>query len=81
MEMGCDGVLEEVNDEITNKDKQRRASTSKLKALGNYFYYGSGEHKAGAECDKISQIGTVPMFLNDDGATENIRGGRGRPEQ
>src|ERR1700719_4506180 len=81
VKVGRDRVLEEMNDEITNKDQQRRASPTKFQTVGNDFNDRGGEHEARAQGDKIFEVRAVPVLLDDDGAAENIRGGRGRPEQ
>src|SRR5271165_3485753 len=81
VEMWCDGVLEEVHQQISAQHEQRTGSTAQLQAFGHHFDQGGGEHETRAQCDEIAEIAAVPVFLHEHRATKNIGGGRSETKQ
>src|SRR5580765_6834838 len=75
VEVGSHGVFEEVNNQISQKNKKRGILPAQFQTCGKHFHQRRSQHEAGPEGNKILQVGTVPVFLNDDGAAEYI--GRG----
>ena len=80
VKMRGDGVLEEMNDQVSEQDQQGRGLSAQLETLGNHLDEGRGQHESRAQRDEVAQIAALPMPLNNDRAAENIGGG-GRQAQ
>ena len=81
MKVRGDGVLEEVNQKVSQQNQESGPGAAQVNAFGHHLHDGSREHEAGAERDEIAQIGAVPIFLNNDGAAENVCARCGEPKQ
>src|SRR6476661_2588771 len=80
MEVGSDRVLEQMNQQITSQYEDRSALASKLQARWEDLYNRGRQHESRTQRHEIFQIGTVPVFLDNDGAAENIGGRRSKPQ-
>src|SRR5437660_8390314 len=78
VEMGCDGVLEKMDDQIAKQNQERRVVSAEFEAGRNNFHQRGGQHESCPKRDEIFQISSLPVPLHDDGAAENI--GRGSRE-
>src|SRR5436853_7705141 len=81
VEMRRHGVFEEVRDQIPGEYEKRGVFFQQLKARGNDFEHGCGQHETGTQRHKILQIRTVPVLLNNDGAAENVGSSSRRAKQ
>jgi hypothetical protein len=81
MKVGRNGMLEKVNDQVAEQHQEGRVSAAELEALGHDFDERRGEHESGAECDKVLEVSTLPISLNDDGAAKHVGAGSGQAEQ
>src|SRR5579864_1925405 len=77
VEMGRDGVLEKMDDQIAKQNQERCIMSAEFEAGGNNFHQRCRQHESCSQSDEIFQISSLPVPLHDDGAAENIgRGGR-----
>src|SRR5512141_114582 len=81
MEVRCDGMLEEVNDEVAEQNQQGCRSPAQFQTLRDHFDKRGGQHKSCAECDEVAQVAPLPIALHDDGAAEDVGGGGGKAEK
>ena len=72
MKMRADGVFEKMNDQVPEQDKKRRALAPHLQTRRDHLDQRRGQHEAGTQSHKVSEVGTFPVFLHDDRAAENI---------
>jgi hypothetical protein len=75
VEVGCDRVLEEVNDEVAHQDQKGGALAAQFQGGWENFHDGSGQHESRTQRYKILEIRTVPVLLDDDRAPEYVGGG------
>src|ERR1700757_337118 len=78
VEMGGDGVLEKMDDQIAKQNQERCIMSAEFEAGGNNFHQRGRQHESCSQSDEIFQISSLPVPLHDDGAAENI--GRGSRE-
>ena len=78
MEVGRDGVLKEVNDQIAQKNKKSRGASAQFEAFGNHLDQSCCQHESRAQRDKVAEVTPLPMPLHDDGAAEDIGRGGGQ---
>src|SRR5439155_16137124 len=81
VEVWRNGMLEEVRHQISGKNKDGSIFFTQVKAGGDNFEHGGGQHESGAKSDEIFEIRPVPVLLNNDGAAEDIGCGRCRAKQ
>jgi len=74
VEVGRDRVLEKVNEQITNKHQEGRAFAAQFEGGGENFDDGGGQHESRAQGDKIPEVGSIPVLLDNDGAPEHVGG-------
>src|SRR5437016_4327156 len=78
VEMGRDGVLEKMDDQIAKQNQEGCIMSAEFEAGGNNFHQRGRQHESCSQSDEIFQISSLPVPLHDDGAAENI--GRGSRE-
>ena len=81
VEMRRDGVLEEMDEQVSEQDKKPGIRPTQLNAGGHHFDQRRRQHETGAERDEVAQVGALPVPLNDDGAAENVGARRRQPQQ
>src|ERR1700687_5827967 len=81
VEMRGDGVLEKMDEQVSGEDEKSGITATKLNALRYHFDQRRRQHETCAERDEVTQVGTVPMLLNDDGAAEHVGARCGQPQQ
>src|SRR5438270_8156083 len=78
VEMGRDGVLEKMDDQIAKQNQEGCIMSAEFEAGRNNFHQRGRQHESCPQSDEIFQISSLPVPLHDDGAAENI--GRGSRE-
>src|SRR5436305_2633820 len=84
VKMWRQGVLEEVNQQVADKNKEGgalRVSSGDLKALRHHLDQSSREHESGTQCDEVFEVPPLPIALHDDRATKGVGGGCGQAEE
>ena len=81
VKMRCDGVLEEMDDEVSDQNQQSRRLSTEFNTLRDHLHQRGGQHEARAQGHKISKVAALPMPLNNDRTTEHVRAGGGQAEQ
>src|SRR6266536_2143151 len=81
VEMRRNCMFEEVRHQVSGKNKDGSIFFTQVKAGGDNFEHGGGQHESGAQGNKILEIRPVPVLLNNDGAAEDIRCGHTRAEE
>src|ERR1019366_9978244 len=81
VEVGRDGVFEEMDEQVPEQDEESGMGTTELNALRHHLDQRRGQHEARTQRNKIAQIGALPVFLNNDGSAKDVRGSRGEPQQ
>src|ERR1041385_2998108 len=80
MEVRRYGVLEKVDEEISNKNQQRRFFAGERDALRNHLQDRRRQHEPGSDGHEVFQIATIPMPLNKNRAAEDISRGGGQTQ-
>ncbi len=75
VEVRCDGVLEEVHEEIAAQDQDRRVRREPH-ALWHELEQDRGQHEARAERHEVTQQAAVPVAARDDQAPDHVRARR-----
>ena len=75
MKMRRDGVFEEMNNEIADKNQKRRIFAAQFQAGGEDLDNSRGQHETRAERDEILKVGAFPALLDNDCAAEDVRRG------
>src|SRR5690349_6818861 len=78
VEMRCDGVLEEMDNQIADENEKGSRLSPQYQALRNHFDHGRGEHEAGAQRDKVAKIAALPVALHNNRTAEDVGGGGGQ---
>jgi len=81
MEVRGYGVLEEMNDQVADKNQERGAPAAQFQGGGKNFDDGRSQHESRAQGDKVSEVGAIPVFLDDDGAAEDVSRGGGQAQK
>src|ERR1035441_4410938 len=70
VEMRSDGVLEEMDEQVSEQDEESGIRATQLNALRYHFDERRRQHETGAERDEVAEVGALPMLLNNDGRSE-----------
>jgi len=81
VEMRGDGMLEEMDEQISEQDEKSGVRTTQLNAGRHHFDQRGRQHETCAERDEVAQVGAIPIPLDDDGAAKHVRARRGQPQQ
>jgi len=81
VEMRRDGVLEEVNDEVTDQYQERSLLPCEGQALRNDFDGRRRQHEPRSQRDKILQVGALPVFLDNHHPAKHIGRSRCQAQQ
>ena|ERR1700723_1972810 len=82
VEMGRDGVLEQMDGAVAGEDERGRPDGGKLEALGEHVENGDGHHEARAESDGVAEVALGPVLADQDHAANNVgEGGKGSEEE
>src|SRR6266404_2397941 len=81
VEVRGQGVLEEVSNKVSGQQQKGSVLLAYRKAGRDDFQRCGGQHEPCAQSDKILEIRTVPVLLNNNRATKNVCRGGGRAEQ
>ncbi len=65
-------VLEEMNDQVAQQHQEGRALATQFEGGWENFDDGGGQHESRAQGDKVLEVGTLPVFLDDDGAAKHV---------
>src|ERR1700692_4274170 len=76
-----DGVLEEMDKQVSPEDEKPGIPAPQMDALRHHFDQRRRQHETCSERDEVAEVGTLPMLLNDDGAAEHIRARRRQAQQ
>src|ERR1700730_15973232 len=66
MEVRCNRVFEEVNDEVPQQNQEGRAAPAQVEALRTQLHHSCGQHEPGTERHKIAKITPFPMPLHNN---------------
>jgi len=80
MKVRCNGVFEEVDQEITDENHQKRAVARKPHRLGDHIQERHSEHVASAQSHKILQVATLPVAINDEVAAQQVAASGDKPQ-
>ena len=81
VEMRGDGVLEEMDEQVSAEDEKSGIGATQLNALRHHLDERRRQHETCAERDEVAEVGALPIPLNDDGAAEHVRARRRQPQQ
>src|SRR6185369_11105947 len=70
-------VFEEVNEEISNENKQRGFLARERDALRNHLQDRRRQHEPGSDGHEVFQVAAIPMPLNKNRAAEDVSCGGG----
>lgn len=81
VEVGVDGVLEEVDGAVAGHDEDGGEFGVELEALWEHFEDGGGHEEAGAEGDEVAEIFLDSCGADEDEAADDVgQGGYGSEE-
>src|SRR5580658_829391 len=72
MKMRCDRVLEQVDEAVAPKDKQRGPAKRETKALGNHLQQGGREHESRTQGNEISKVALLPVCPHQDQSPQDV---------
>jgi hypothetical protein len=72
VEVGCDGVLEQMDGAVASEDKQRRPDGGKFEGLGKHVEDGDGHHESRAESDGVAEVALRPVAMDEDDAADDV---------
>ena len=72
VEVGRDGVLGEVHDEVADKHVEGGAPARQLEAFRHHLQEGRGQHKPRAQGHKVLQVLALPLPAQEHGAAQGI---------
>ena len=81
VEVGRDGVLEEMNDQVAEQDQEGCVTSAEFEARGYNLDQRRGQHESSTQGNEVSEVAPLPVSLDDDGAAENVGAGGGEAEQ
>src|SRR5215469_3939459 len=81
MEVRCDRVLEEMNDQISEEHQKGSGFSPHLDALRNHLDQSGGQHEPGAQGHEVTKIASLPMPLHDDRTAKDIGRSGGEAEK
>ena len=81
VEMRGDGVLEEMNKQVSSQDEKSGVRATQMDALRHHFDQRRRQHETCPERDEVAEVGALPISLDDDGAAEHVRARRGQSQQ
>src|SRR5581483_8785984 len=81
VEVGSEGVLEEVHQEVSRQNIQRRMRGIAPPALGRHFDQSHRQHEPRAQGHKIAQITPLPIAMNNNRAAKSIGSSSGEAEK
>ena len=81
VEMRGDGVLEEMDEQVSEQDEKPGILAAQFNAFRHHFDEGRRQHEARSQSDEVAKVGALPISLDDDGAAEDVGGGRRQAEQ
>src|SRR6185369_1110159 len=73
-------VFEEVNEEISNENKQRGFLARERDALRNHLQDRRRQHEPGSDGHEVFQVAAIPMPLNKNRAAEDVSCGGGQTQ-
>ena len=75
VEVGRDGVLEQMDGAVAGEDERGRPDSGEFDALGEHVEDGDGHHKSCAESDGVAQVALRPVAANEDDAADDVGDG------
>src|SRR5208283_1935545 len=76
-----DGVLEEMDEQISEQDEESSIRATQLNTGRHHFNQRRRQHETCSKRDEVAQVGTFPVPLNDDSPAEHVGARRGQPQQ
>src|SRR4030088_2994924 len=72
VEVRCNRVFEEMNDEVAKKNQKGRAAPPQFEALRNHLYQTGGQHESSTQSHKVAQVPPLPMPLHNDRPAKHV---------
>ena len=76
-----DGVLEEMNQQISAEHQQRSSASGELQAFGYHLDQSRGQHESRAQGDEVAKVVALPVLLHNHRAAKDVGRGGGETEQ
>jgi len=72
VEMRGDGMLEEMDEQISEQDEKSGVRTTQLNAGRHHFNQRRRQREARSQRDEVAEVRALPIPLDDDGAAEHV---------
>ena len=72
MEVRCNRVFEEVNDEVTKQNQEGRAASAQFETLRDHLHQSRGQHEPRTDRHKIAKIAPFPMPLHNNRPAKHV---------